>query len=131
MRSSNASSGAVHVVESPASRDAFSAYACRRSRDAGHVPTSVCQSRFSNGPSPVGATSRSCPSASRHASGVSESTSMRARTSSPRFVSCVESVVMACGAMRCRSCWRAWKSSTSIAKIDGSAPTSLSETRRE
>ena len=119
---SNAASGSSQLVASPASRAAFSAYACRRSRDAGHAPTIACQSRASKGPWPVVAASVSSDSTSPHRSGISASTASRARTSSPRFVSWVDSVVMAWGQAACRRPGRAWNSSTGSANTDGSAP---------
>ena len=65
-------------------------------------------------------------STSPHRSGISESTASRARTSSPRFVSWVDSVVIACGHAACRAACAAWNSSTDSANTDGSPPTSVS-----
>ena len=56
---------------------------------------------------------------------------MRARTSSPRLVSCVESVVCDAGNTACRRSCRAWNSATSIENSDGSPPTSVSDASRE
>jgi hypothetical protein len=50
---------------------------------------------------------------------------MRARTSSPRFVSWVDSVVIDRGIRSCRDRARAWKPATPIANSDGSPPTSV------
>jgi len=63
-------------------------------------------------------------------SGISASTEMRARTSSPRFVSWVERVVSDAGKLAWRSCWRRWNSVTPIENSLGSAPTSVSDPRR-
>ena len=76
------------------------------------------------------ATARSSASTSPHRSGISESTDRRARTSSERFVSCVESVVIECGQAASRARCASWNSSTDRAGIDGSAPTSVSVPRR-
>ena len=56
---------------------------------------------------------------------------MRARTSSERLVSCVVSAVIASGQSRWRSSIAVWKSVGEIAKMSGSAPTSLREVSRE
>ncbi len=86
------SSGSVHVVRSPASRIAFSAYACSRSRDIGHAPYAACQSRLPKPGSGSGAASSRVTSVLSHSPGASASTAMRARTSSLRLVSWVDSV---------------------------------------
>ena len=54
----------------------------------------------------------------------------RARTSSLRLVSCVESVVMDAGARSARRRWASWNSSTVLPNRAGSPPTSLSITNR-
>ena len=74
-----------------------------------------------------GASCSSSSSARSQWPGSSASTAMRARTSSPRLVSWVDSVTIASGQSRCRSAIAAWKSSTPITRSDGSPPTSLSE----
>ena len=56
---------------------------------------------------------------------------MRARTSSPRLVSWVDSVVIARGQSACRVAIASWKSLTETEKTLGSPPTSLSEVSRE
>ena len=56
---------------------------------------------------------------------------MRARTSSPRLVSWVESAVIACGHSRWRVAIASCHSSAVTEKTDGSAPTSLSEVSRD
>ena len=57
-------------------------------------------------------------SAPRHSSGISESTSMRARTSSLRLVSCVEEASIVCGQSRARAALRAWNAGTIEAEVD-------------
>jgi hypothetical protein len=94
---SNSSSGAVHVVDVPASRAAFSTYACARSRDSGHAPTRFCQTRWASDRSASGCSERSRRTSCPHSDGISASTARRARTSSLRLVSCVDSVVIDSG----------------------------------
>ena len=119
------------MVRSPASRIAFSAYACSRSREIGQAPYAACQSRLPKPGSGSGAASSSVTSVRSHSPGASASTAMRARTSSLRLVSWVDSVVIASGQSRCRAAIASWNSATVVEKTDGSPPTSLSEVRRE
>ena len=65
-----------------------------------------------------------------NAPGISDSTLMRARTSSLRFVSCVDVVESACGHCRCRSASQPCSARGDTPKRAGSPPTSLSETSR-
>ena len=48
----------------------------------------------------------------RHAAGISDSTLMRARTSSERLVSCVEVASISCGQFLARYCASVWKALT-------------------
>ena len=106
----------------------------------GQAPSSVCQkiiSSFSSGarwPSTSrrkGAVRRAkAKSALFHSRGSSESASMRARTSSPRLVSCVAVASIERGKLRARARFWSWKVSTGVPKMRGSPPTSLSETSR-
>ena len=70
------------------------------------------------------------PTRARHSIGISESTLMRARTSSPRLVSWVAVADRAWGERSRRSALAAWNSAMEAPKRLGSPPTSLSETRR-
>ena len=94
------------------------------------VPPSESPSGDNPG-SGTGAIRSSSSSARSQWPGSSASTVMRARTSSPRLVSWVERVTIASGQSRWRAAIAAWKSSTPIAKIDGSPPTSLSDVSRD
>ena len=91
----------------------------------------ACHSSDANPGSGSGTSSSSRSSAAAQPSGASASTWMRARTSSPRLVSWVDSVVIACGQSRWRVAIASWKPSTPSEKTDGSPPTSLSEVSRE
>src|SRR5689334_8187647 len=53
-----------------------------------------------------------CPSRFFHSLGISDSTLRRARTSSPRLVSCVDVVESAYGHRACRSRIRSWNDGT-------------------
>ncbi len=114
---SNASSGSIQSVRSPASRIAFSAYAWTRSREIGHAPTTACQSRLASPLSGIGASRCSSVIADAHSSGTSASAVIRARVSSLRLVSWVVSAVIASG----HSCWRReaqpWKCAGSTEKL--------------
>ena len=129
--SSYAASGSVQVVCSPASRMAFSAYWCRRSRLAGQAPTTACHSSDPKPGSGSGTSASSRSSAACQTSGSSASTAIRARVSSLRLVSWVVVAVIASGQSRCRSAIAAWKSDGSTEKCAGSPPTSLSDVSRE
>ncbi len=118
------------MVWSPASRIAFSAYWCSRSRDAGHAPTTACHSSDPKPGSGSGARSSSRSSAVSQTSGTSASTAIRARVSSLRLVSWVVVVVIASGQSRCRTAIASWNSSGVTEKTEGSPPTSLSEVSR-
>ena len=65
---------------------------------------------------------------SAHSPGTWDSTPIRARTSSPRLVSWVVSVVMAVGQRRDRTAALWWNSAALTPKQSGSPPTSLSDT---
>ena len=111
----------IQLVCRFASRMAFSMYSVRRSTSAvgaaasiatpgGQHPTSTCRKRHSSLRSGAqvpcssvraGAAARSArPSVSRQSSAISDKALMRARTSSPSFVSCVDSVVISAGQQR-------------------------------
>ena len=84
-----------------ASRMALYRYSVSRPGSIGHAPASVCHIRYSvsgSGAAPS-ARARSCQSATAaaHSSGRSASTASRARRSSPRLVSWVDSVVIVAG----------------------------------
>ena len=65
-----------------------------------------------------------------HSWPTSASTASRARTSSPRLVSWVDSEVIDSGCRSWRTCCRAWKSSSPMPNSPASAPTSLSAMKR-
>ncbi len=90
----------------------------------------ACHSSASKGPCPVEAIPRNSASTSAQRSGISASTAMRARVSSPRLVSCVDRVVMAVGHDACRSACAVWKPATPSENSPGSPPTSVSEPSR-
>ena len=94
------------------------------------MPTTVCQTRCENDASGPGAAASSASTAVAHSSPISASTLIRARTSSPRLVSCVDSVVMPSGDPDWRAAARAWKSASDPPNVPGSPPTSLSEISR-
>ena len=125
-------------MRSPASRIAFSAYAWRRSRrsgavapPAGQAPTTACHSRLPNPGSGTGESASRRVSVCSHSPGTSASTVIRARVSSPRLVSWVVSVVIACGQSACRVVIASWNAVGVTAQVAGSAPTSLCEVSRE
>ncbi len=68
--------------------------------------------------------------ARRHTAGISEITSMRARTSSERLLSWVEVASIVCGHLAVRSRLAPWNAETVMPKASGSPPTSFSDTRR-
>ena len=98
---------------------------------AGHAPTTACSSRLAKARPCTGAKMSSLSSSSSQVLGSSAMVVMRARTSSPRFVSCVESAFIACGHSACRLPMSAWKSAGSIENTSGSPPTSLRLVSRE
>ena len=88
---------------------AFSVYACSRSRSVavtspltGHTPKMFCHKNCPVATSGEGASISQRATNSVHSDGTCDSTPMRARTSSPRLVSWVVSVVIACGHNRAR-----------------------------
>ncbi len=112
-------------------------YATARSGPMGHAPTSVWYSRYSTPGSdgvPAGQWSalRSPHrrAAFAHRSGTSASTSSRARTSSDRFVSCVESAFRVHGLSAARRRHRSWNPEGESPQRAGSIPTSFSATNR-
>jgi hypothetical protein len=142
--------GLIQLERAFASRTAFSMYASMRPRyaaspsasgiSAGKLPRSVWYSRYSS--LRDGAASPSTArfllrlmrlhrrTASRHAAGSSEITSMRARTSSARLLSWVELASIVCGHFAARSALAPWKADTVIPKCSGWPPTSFSEASR-
>ena len=85
------------MVWTAASLIAFSAYACSRRRSssvttpsAGHTPKMFCSKKSPVAGSGGGDSSAHLPTSSVHSDGTCDSTPMRARTSSPRLVSCVD-----------------------------------------
>ena len=81
---------------------------------------------------PLSQTARSChrSTCGRHSCADSVSTASRARTSSPRLVSWVDSVVMVAGQRRARWPAKAWNSPGVTPKRSGSPPTSFSAISR-
>jgi hypothetical protein len=65
-----------------------------------------------------------------HNAGTSDSTSMRARTSSLRLLSCVEVASIVAGQLLARSALAPWKALTVTPKVAGSPPTSFRDTSR-
>jgi hypothetical protein len=118
------------VVPTAASRADFSAYACILSRSIGHAPTAACQMRWASDGSGSGLIRTQRRTTSVQSPGSSESTASRARTSSLRLVSWVDSVVMDSGHRRCRSSAESWNVSGLTPKSDGSLPTSLRAVNR-
>ena len=106
----------------------------------GQVPTSVWYSRYSSfrlgydWPPTMERARRlrraHRPAACFHAPGTSDSAFNRARTSSLRFVSCVDVVDRPCGQRCARRASQAWSASGGVPKPAGSPPTSLRETSR-
>ncbi len=135
--SSNSGTGSVHDVRSLASRVAFSTYATARSADSGQAPTSVCQTSCSVAASGPAALRWSCASAcqdvtaSAHSRGHCASSTSRARTSSERLVSWVDSVVIDAGQSRERNAFASWNCASEIPNRPGSPPTSLSADNRK
>ena len=68
--------------------------------------------------------------ATAHSCGISVSASSRARTSSDRFVSCVDSAVIVAGHADWSVEAKAWNSSGGTPEVPGSPPTSFSATSR-
>ena len=101
-----------------------------RSGSIGQAPTTVCQASSSS--DRVGQRVAGGPAAHRgaHSPGSSASTASRARTSSPRLVSWVDSVVMVAGHDASRAASAAWNSAGETPNRAGSPPTSLSATNR-
>ena len=134
--SSNAGTGSTQDVRSLASRVAFSTYATARSAVSGHAPSSVCHTSSSVARSGPAVERCRAPRAdqrttvSPHSVGHCASSTRRARTSSLRLVSCVDSVVCETGQSRCATAHASWNSSTGRPKRPGSPPTSLSAARR-
>ena len=95
-------SGAVQVVPSLASRIAFSAYACMRALDRSgahkRLRDEVPEGRFG-----IVVRLKNNSANRAQSSGISDSTASRARTSSPRLVSWVDSPVMEAGCRRSRN----------------------------
>ena len=124
--------GAVQVVRSPASRIAFSAYAVQ--------PLAVDRPGADARPARAGSEARvgqrgqlraAGPAPSAQRPGISASAVMRARTSSPRLVSCVESVVIACGqSLLALGLALVEAAHRPARRPSGSPPTSLSEVSR-
>ena len=79
------------------------------------------------------AAARSCQpvTAAAQSGGISASTASRARTSSWRLVSCVDSVVMLAGQSRASRAANSWNSSGLVPKESGSPPTSFSAASRD
>ena len=79
------------------------------------------------------AAARSCQrvTSAAQASGISASTASRARTSSWRLVSCVDSVVMVAGQSRASRAANSWNSAGLVPKASGSPPTSFSAASRD
>jgi hypothetical protein len=63
-------------------------------------------------------------------SGICERRTSRARTSSARFVSCVDVASIVPGCVAAVSAFRRWNASTVVPKRAGSPPTSFSATSR-
>src|SRR6516225_3996182 len=128
------------------SRSAFRMYVATRSWTAvtspsnGQTPTSVWYRKYSSLRSGAGAPSTSILNrrfnarhlimAAFHAPGISDRTLIRARTSSPRFVSCVHVADNAAGHRRWRSTIQAWTDAGATPNRVGSDPTSLRDTSR-
>ncbi len=134
--SSNSGTGSTQDVCALASRVAFSTYATARSALIGHAPSSVCHTSSSvAGSGPAGRLCRAAradqrTTASPHSRGHWASSTSRARTSSLRLVSCVDSVVWETGQSACWASHAAWNSATGRPKRPGSPPTSLSAANR-
>src|SRR6478736_6681134 len=99
---SNSASGSFHVVCTAASRIALSAYPCRRPRSSSVMVPSTGQTpkMFCHRNKPVAGSGgdRRCSHARTycaHSDGTCDSTPIRARTSSPRLVSCVVNAAIA------------------------------------
>ena len=101
----------------------------------GQVPMSVCQRRYSVGPSSAStrygaAIARASATQAAHPSPSSASGMSRARTSSDRLVSWVVSVVIEVGQVLTSRSHQAWNSSAVIDGWSGWPPTSLAPASR-
>ena len=75
-----------------------------------------------------GTSATTCRTSSAKSFGTSVSSMIRARVSSLRFVSCVDSDVIACGHSPARSSCSKWNSAAPTPKRPGAPPTSCSAT---
>ena len=96
----------------------------------GHAPSTDCQASSSSDGEGRGWRADAVRRKAPHSAVSSLSTASRARTSSERLVSCVESVVMVAGVAASRAAARAWNSAAATPKRSGAPPTSLSATKR-
>ena len=117
-------------MTSLASFDALPRYAASRSAEIGQAPTRLCQASSSSDRSGSGCARAHRRSRGAHSFGISASTASRARTSSERLVSCVESVVIVRGHAATRPAQRSWNSAGETPNRSGSPPTSFSATNR-
>ena len=123
---------ATPLPGSPSRRRRAAADAARRSPSpsAGHTPKMFCHRNSPVSGSGDGVAFSQRVTNSAHSDGTWDSTPIRARTSSPRLVSWVDSVVIACGHRRARIALLRWNSAALTPKRCGSPPTSLSDTSR-
>ncbi len=101
----------------------------------GQAPTSDCQASSSSDGDVrpgfgSGCRAESLRRKAPHSAVSSESTARRARTSSERLVSWVDSVVIAAGVAASRCAFAAWNSVGVTPNRSGAPPTSLSATKR-
>ncbi len=127
---STSGTGSTWLVTSLASLAAFPRYAANRSAGIGHAPTRFCQASSSSERSGNGCAAAHRRIRSTHSPGISASTASRARTSSERLVSWVDSVVIVAGQEASRLASAAWNSAGATPNRAGSPPTSLSATNR-
>ena len=89
-----------------------------------------CQANGSSDRSGSGCAAAQLRISRHHSAGISDNTASRARTSSERLVSWVDSVVIVAGVAASRAAPPAWNSATDTPNRAGSPPTSFNATSR-